>query len=151
MKSLKHIIVSLVFAIGLAVPAANAQDDAPPPPPKPKHHPGAPGGPRGGDMTAPLLKDITLTPEQQTKVNEIKAGAQKQMQALSPEERRAKGREIMQQSSDKIRALLTAEQQATFDANKKAMQHRAAEKGGNKGGKDKGGKKDKGASEPKAE
>lgn len=122
MKSLKYIIVSLVLAIGFAAPSVNAQDA------------GSSARPGRGDMYAPLLKGITLTAEQQTKVDAIKADAQKQAQGLSQEERRTKGREIMTASSDKIRATLTADQQKIFDANRKEIDsRRGSGKGGDKG------------------
>ncbi|MDF9832390.1 protein CpxP [Ereboglobus sp. PH5-5] len=124
MKSFKYVIVSLVLALGFAAPAMFAQD----------------AGPKGkqgqrGDMNAALLKDITLTADQKTKVDAIRAEARKQTQALPKEERRsAKGRKIMQDANGKIREVLTPEQQKTFDANQKAMQER---RGGGKN-RDKG-------------
>ena len=127
MKSIKYVIVSLVLALGFAVPSMNAQDGAP----KAKHDQRG-----GGDMYASLLKGITLTAEQQTKIDAIKSEAHAKMQGLSQEERRGKAREIMEDTSKKIRDVLTSEQQATFDANRKAF---ASQRGG-KGGGDKGGK-----------
>ena len=144
-KKLKYIIISTVLALGFALPAINAQDAAP------KARQNQRGENRGGrDMTGPLLKDITLTAEQQAKVNEINADAEKQRQALAQEERRGKGMEIMQNRNAKIREVLTPEQQKTFDANLKEMQARMGER--NKGGKgDKGGRPGQGKKQPKAD
>lgn len=132
MKSLKYVIVSLVLALGFAAPAVNAQDAAPKSGKQGRERP---------DVAAAWLKDITLTADQQTKVDAIKSAGQKQLQGLPQEERRAKAREVMQDSQKKIREVLTADQQAKFDANVKAAQQRGGGKGdkGGKGG-DKGGK-----------
>jgi Spy/CpxP family protein refolding chaperone len=139
MKSLKYVIVSLVLAFGFAVPAANAQDAAP----------RAKQGQGRGDWGARLMQGITLTADQQAAVKTIREDTQKQMQALPQEERRAKGREIMQESNKKVRDVLTPEQQKIYDENLEKMPQRGgkgAGKGGDKGGK--GGKATKaGASE----
>lgn len=129
MKSLKYIVATLVLALGFAAPAMNAQDAAP------KSRQNRP------DMTAIWLKGITLTADQQAKVDAIKADTQKQIQGLAQEDRRAKGREIAQSSQKKIRAVLTEDQQAKFDENVKAAQQRNPGAGKNKGsGKGKDGK-----------
>jgi len=157
MKALKHIIVITTLALGVAAPAAIAQDSAPG---KGRQHQGpqGPQGPRGGfDMTTPLLKGITLTDDQQKKVDAIKADMQKQRESfasLAPEERMSKGRELMQSTQGKIRAVLTADQQKTFDQNVKEMQSRFQGKGapgskGPPGGKS--GRGGKGGGAPKAD
>jgi Spy/CpxP family protein refolding chaperone len=124
MKSLKYVIVSLVLALSFAAPAVNAQDAAPK----------ANQGQGRGEWGARLMQGITLTADQQAAVNTIREDARKQMQTLPREERRAKGREIMQESNKKIRDVLTSEQQKTYDENLKKMQQRF-DNGGDKGGK----------------
>jgi Spy/CpxP family protein refolding chaperone len=148
MKTHTCAIVAAILALGVAAPAASAQDGAPG---KGRQHQGPRDGARP-DMTAPLLKGITLSAEQQKKVDAINADMHKQIQALSPEERRTQMREIMQTRSGKVREVLTADQQKVFDQNVKAMQGRFQGKGGPGGkgppgkappGKGKGGKKPK--------
>jgi len=136
MKALKYITVSAILALGIAAPAASAQDDAAPG--KGKQQQSQRSG-RGFDMTAPLLKGITLTDDQQTKVDAIKADAQKQRAALAPEDIRTKGRELMQDTQAKLRAVLTADQQKVFDQNLKDLQSRFQGKGGPGGPGGKGG------------
>jgi len=141
MKALKYAIVTAILTLGIAAPAVSAQDNATAPG-KGRQHQG-PQGPRAGhgsDMATPLLKGITLTDDQQKKVEAINADFQKQVQALTPEERRTKGREIMQTRTDKVRAVLTADQQKVFDQNVKDMQSRFQGKGGPGGRGAKGGK-----------
>ena len=146
MKALRHIIIPAILALGIAVTAASAQ------PAPGKGRPGQQQGPRGGhgpEMASPLLKGITLTAEQQAKVDAIHADIQKQIQALTPEERRSpKAREIMESRTSKVRAVLTEEQQKIFDKNLKEMQSRFQGKG-TPGGK--GGKGAKGGGAPKAD
>ena len=150
MKALKYTIVSAILALGIAAPVARAQDDAHA---KGKQQQGQHGS-RGFDMTAPLLKGITLTDDQQAKVDTIKADAQKQRAALAPEDMRTKGRELMQDTQTKLRAVLTADQQKVFDQNLKDMQARFQGKGG-PGGKGapggRGSKGGKGGGAPKAD
>ena len=139
MKALKYIIVTATLALGLAASAASTQDSAPG---KGRQHQG-PQGSRGSfDMITPLLRGITLTDEQQKKVDAIKADIQKQRESLAslaPEERMTKGRELMQSTQGKVRAVLTEEQQKTFDQNVKDMQSRLQGKGGPGGPGGKGG------------
>lgn len=58
----------------------------------------------------------SLTDDQKGKIKEIYAKAAEKMQGLSQEERREKMMEIMQESGKEIRAVLTPEQQAKYDA-----------------------------------
>jgi len=142
MKSLKYAIVSAILALGIAAPVVSAQEDGAA---KAKHSQGG----KHGDMTAQMLRGITLTADQQKQVDAIKADAQKQMSALAPEDMRTKGAAIRKDVVTKIRAVLTDEQKATFDANTKSAR---GGKGGGDSSKGAPGKGDKGGKgkKPKA-
>lgn len=58
----------------------------------------------------------TLTAEQKTKIKNIVAKTQDAMKALPKEERKEKGAPLQKKQRDDVRAVLTAEQQAKFDA-----------------------------------
>ncbi len=106
----------LVCAVALGAMAAfsvlNAQDQ--------KKGRGGPGG-RGGMMTAEqrierLEQAVgNLTGDQKAKIKDIYAKAQEKMQGLSQDERREKGMEILRESGQQVRAVLTAEQQKKYD------------------------------------
>jgi Spy/CpxP family protein refolding chaperone len=79
-----------------------------------------------GNMTAMLLKDITLTPAQQAKSDSIQAKYREQMQALragggDQQEMRSKGRELQEKQRDEIKAILTDDQKKVFDKNVEDM------------------------------
>ena len=83
---------------------------------------------RGGrpNMSAMLLKDITLTPPQQAKVDSIQTKYREQMQALRAEggdrdAMRQKNRDLMMKQSDEIKAVLTDDQKKVFDKNMEDM------------------------------
>jgi periplasmic protein CpxP/Spy len=88
--------------------------------------------PRGGgqNMGAMLFQGITLTADQQTKVDSITKKYQadrmaiRQDQSLDQDARRAKGRELMTKQNDELKALLTDEQKKVFDKNVADMQAR---------------------------
>jgi Spy/CpxP family protein refolding chaperone len=69
-----------------------------------------------------LSETLSLTQEQKDQITAIIKGNAPQRQAimndasLTPEDRRAKMRELMKGTPPKIRALLTTEQQQKFDA-----------------------------------
>lgn len=65
---------------------------------------------------AAIDEAVKLTAEQKPKVTAILTKASADMQALSQEERREKGRAINETANKDIRALLTPEQQTKFDA-----------------------------------
>jgi Spy/CpxP family protein refolding chaperone len=92
---------------------------------------------RGGRGMAMLFEGITLTDAQQTKVDSISAKYRAERQKMMPtgmgggppdESMRAKMTEMMNKQNAEIRAVLTPEQQKTFDANvekrKQMMQQR---------------------------
>jgi Spy/CpxP family protein refolding chaperone len=84
---------------------------------------GGGGGGRGGrgGMTAEarvtaLDQAVALTADQKTKITAIYTKLQEKIQAIPQEERFAKMQELNQAASKEVRALLTPEQQAKFDA-----------------------------------
>ena len=93
------------------------------------------GGGRGNQM-AMLMQGITLTPEQQVKVDSITAkyGAARrelmQDQSMDQDARRAKGREMMTKQNDEVKAVLTDEQKKVYEKNVADMQARMQQGGG---------------------
>ena len=119
MKNPIKLALSLL-ALGCAVasPALRAQENKTPPPAG-----GGQGrGPGGRGMMTPeqriemLDKAVTLTAEQKTKIAAIYKDSAEKMKALAPEDGREKRMEMMKATQDAVRATLTAEQQAKFDA-----------------------------------
>lgn len=101
----------------------------------------AQGGPGQGGFAARrmqrLLQGITLTPEQQTKVDSITARYAAQMPAFTPgappdSATRAKMRDLNQKQDGEVRALLTTDQQKLWDANVEAMRNRMQRPPGNR-------------------
>ena len=90
----------------------------------------------GGDPNAMLLQGITLSAEQQAKVDTLGAKARADMQAmradttLAQDARRAKGMEMRTKQYEAIKALLTEEQKKVFDKNLADMQARMQQGGG---------------------
>lgn len=84
----------------------------------------------GGNRMAALLQGITLTAEQQVKVDSIAkkyADARQAMmqdQSVDQDTRRAKMREAMTKQTDEIKAVLTDEQKKVFEKNVGEMQAR---------------------------
>ena len=93
---------------------------------------------RGGGMGGMLLKDITLTDAQKAQIKTIREKyvpkqleLRKAVQATGapPDEAtRAKMTELQTQQSTEIRAILTADQQKTFDHNLHEMKERMDER-----------------------
>lgn len=78
------------------------------------------------NMSAMMLKDITLSPAQQAKVDSINAKYRDQMMALRNEggDREAmmqKRRDLMEKQRDEIKAVLTDDQKKVFDKNVEDM------------------------------
>jgi Spy/CpxP family protein refolding chaperone len=109
-----------------------AQDTPPAPPQGPP--PGGGMGARGAEMEQRqldmLTKRLNLTPDQVTQVKAIDADTAKQAQAiradtsLSQDDRRAKMMDIHKASTDKIRSILTPDQQTKYDALQAEMKQR---------------------------
>ena len=129
MKKLQLVAVAAMLAAGSTV--AIAQD------PQPQgQRQGGPGGPGGQNMAAMMFKDITLTADQQVKVDSItkkystERMAIRQDQSLDMDARRAKSRELMTKQNDELKALLTDEQKKVFEKNMADMQARMQQGGG---------------------
>jgi periplasmic protein CpxP/Spy len=126
MKKLQLVAVAAMLAVGSTV--AVAQD------PQPQGQPGR--GPGGQNMGAMLFQGITLTAEQQTKVDSITKKFQaermtiRQDQNLDMDAKRAKSRQLMTKQNDELKALLTDEQKKAFDKNVADMQARMQQGGG---------------------
>ncbi|MBA3657684.1 MAG: hypothetical protein H0W69_10075 [Gemmatimonadaceae bacterium] len=99
---------------------------------------GQEGAPRrsGGMQQQMLMKDITLSAEQQAQIEKINGAAMEEMRALGPMQRggpppdsatRAKRNELRKKQFAEVRKVLTAEQQKTFDANIEELQKRMQE------------------------
>ena len=76
-----------------------------------------------------LFKDITLTPVQQAKIDSIQSHYREQMPSFSPgnppdSATRERVRALFRHEIDDFRAVLTADQQPTFDRNVQAMRER---------------------------
>lgn len=123
MRKLQVVVVAALLVGGSAV--VSAQD------PQPQGQ--RQGGGRGMGM---LMQGITLTTEQQAKVDSINAKYMTERRAIMQDEsldqdaRRAKGRELMGKQRDEIKALLTDEQKKVFDKNVEDMQARMQQGGG---------------------
>ena len=153
----KHCLLVLTLAcLFCAVSSlAIAQDNGPsnqqsPPPEGMPGHGHGPGPGRGqfdpSKRAAALAKQLNLSSDQQSKVEDILKSQQSQMQNLqndssvSPEDRRSKMMDIHKSSNDQIRALLNDDQQKKWDE----MQSRQQEwmQGHHHGGKAPGGSPD---------
>lgn len=115
MKYVRVLLLVLAAAMFVA-PAASAQ--------------GGGGGGRGGRGMQMLMQNITLTAEQQAKVDSVRQKYMTDRQALMPAEggmaamdstARGKMQALTQKQYDDIRAVLTADQQKVFDENRKNM------------------------------
>jgi Spy/CpxP family protein refolding chaperone len=65
-----------------------------------------------------LDETLQLTSDQKQKIKNIWAKQLEEVKDLSPEERRAKGKEALKATRAEVRAVLTPEQQTKFDAMK---------------------------------
>jgi protein CpxP len=97
---------------------------------------------RGGMGMAMLMEGITLSAEQQAKVDSIQKAFQPKMQAVRDEVQNGGDRQAAIQKSQAlntemraaVKGLLTAEQQAAFDKNVTAMEERRRQMQQNRGG-----------------
>jgi Spy/CpxP family protein refolding chaperone len=85
------------------------------------------GGP--GRRMELYFKDITLTPAQQAKVDSIQARYRSERPSFTPgtppdSATREKVRALFQRERDDLRAVLTSDQQKTFDRNVEEMRQR---------------------------
>src|SRR2546423_4874190 len=127
MKAIRIATLVAALCVGMTTVAA-AQS------PEPQQGQGE--GRRGGGMGSWLLKDITLTDAQKAQVKTIRdkyvpqqMELRKQAQAVggAPDEAtRTKMMDLQNKQSAEIRAILTADQQATFDKNLADVKERMA-------------------------
>ena len=116
MKKLQLMFAALLLAA--TTTAASAQDAAPQ------------GRRGGGNPTGMLLQGITLTAEQQAKVDTLTQKYMADMTALradttvAQDARRAKSGEMRTKLFDAIKPILTAEQKTIFEKNLADMQAR---------------------------
>jgi len=115
----------ILLAVGLISIAATAQDSpangqqSPPMNGNGHYHHGGPPDP--AQRTQELTKQLKLTSDQQTKVQDILTSERSQMESLrqdtstSQQDRRAKMMDIHKTSNAQIRALLDSDQQKKFD------------------------------------
>jgi Spy/CpxP family protein refolding chaperone len=126
----RMIMVPLV-ALAVSATAAHAQQQPAPPPPAGQGQGGGGGmgrGQGGGQrrMQA-LMQGITLTPAQQASVDSLTTAFRAKMPAFTPgtppdSATRAQMMQVSQQRDAAIRAVLTPEQQHTWDTNMVAVQ-----------------------------
>lgn len=89
----------------------------------------------GGDPSAMLLQGITLSADQQTKVDSLGKKMMTEMQVLRADStvdmdtRRAKSREMRNKQFEAIKTVLTDEQKKVFDKNLADMQARMQQGG----------------------
>ena len=124
MKKVRMAILVATMALGTAT-VARAQD------------PQQQGGRGGRNQMTMLMNGITLTADQQTKIDAVAKKYQDQMQALRTEAETgdrqaamAKRRELMTKQADEVKALLTDDQKKVFDKNYEEMRTRMQNRGG---------------------
>jgi Spy/CpxP family protein refolding chaperone len=123
MKKLQFALVAAMLVGGTTVAAAQ---DA------------QPQGRQGGrpNMMAMLMTGITLTADQQVKVDSINKkfddarATLRADQSLEMDARRAKGRELQTKQADEVKALLTADQKMVFEKNQADAAARMQQGGG---------------------
>jgi Spy/CpxP family protein refolding chaperone len=93
-------------------------------------------GRRGGDRMQALFTGITLSADQQSQIQAIRARHQADTQGLDPRNNpddRAKMMQNMQTQIGEVRAILTPDQQTVFDQNVAEMRNRAQQRRGGPG------------------
>jgi protein CpxP len=136
--------VVMLCSSGLVMSAAIAQQNAAPPPPDGQQQ-GAPpdgqmqGGRRGMDperRVQMLQRRLELNDSQTAQIRQIFTESHAQMEtirsnaSLAPEDRRAQMMTLHQGEQSRIRAVLTPDQQAKYDALQARMRERRGEDGG---------------------
>jgi Spy/CpxP family protein refolding chaperone len=127
MKAIRIATLAIALCVGMTSVAA-AQGAEPP----------QQGQGRGGGMGGTLLKDINLTDAQKAQVKTIRDKYVPQLQELRkasqavggpPDEAtRTKMMDIQSKQAAEIRAILTADQQTTFDKNLAELKSRMGER-----------------------
>ena len=103
MKHLKVLLTALALGVAASAPL-QAQE-----------------GKKGGMSPDQYVERVeqavgTLTADQKTKIKNIVAKTQDDMKALPKEERKEKGAPLQKKQREDVRAVLTADQKAKFDA-----------------------------------
>ena len=136
MSWIRYAVAGLALCAGASV--ASAQGGPPagaPPQGGMQGMQGGPGG-RGGRGMQALFEGVTLTADQQTKVDAINTKYRSEMQTLMPngmqggppdEGTRKKMDEIREKQIHEIHELLTGDQKKVFDANVEAQKKRREE------------------------
>ena len=137
--------VVVLCGAGLSLGAAVAQQETAPPPPPDQQQQGPPpngqmqGGHRGMDpekRVEMMQQRLNLNDSQTAQVRQIFREAHGQMESirsnasLAPEDRRAQMMTLHQGEQARIRAVLTPDQQAKFDAMQARMRERRGDEGG---------------------
>lgn len=124
----RMIMVPLV-ALAVSATAAHAQQQPASPPPAGQGQGGGMGRGQGGGQRRmqALMQGITLTPAQQTTVDSITTAFRAKMPAFTPgtppdSATRAQMMQVGQQRDAAIRAVLTPDQQRTWDTNMQTVQ-----------------------------
>ena len=113
------VIVLTLLVFVTATPLLRA-DDTPSEPPARERGPGGPGGPK--ERLLKMAEHLGLTAEQKEKVGAIlkeqmeQGRAIREDESLTQEQRREKMQAFGKATREKIRAVLTPEQQVKFDA-----------------------------------
>lgn len=108
----KYLVVALGAAL-LALPALKAQDG-----------PGEGRRERPGQMGERMIEELGLNADQQAKIKAINEAEKAEMKALSPEDRKATGREIRKKYMEQRQAVMTPEQRAKADKMRDGMEKR---------------------------
>ena len=127
-KNSRLLLLTLGASLGLTA-LLRAEDPAPAAPAAPPDAPRHERGDRMQKMREHMIKELGLTTEQQSKWTEIDQQQKAATDKLAPEDRRTKGRELMQQFDTQRRATLTPEQQAKFDAMRAKQKERMKGRG----------------------
>lgn len=132
-------VLSLAVALGACASSSqNTSTVTPAGQPAPSRAPGGAGGPGGGGFGARademLFKDITLSTDQRTRIDSIRASYRAQMEQLRQSGGdRSQMRPLMEKQQADIRAVLTPDQQTVYDKNVADMRARMQQGGGRRG------------------
>ncbi len=116
MTKIKLIALTIAGALSLGTIGLYAEENG-----KGEHPFGHHGGGDHGFGIEHLTKELDLTADQQAKIQPIVDAAKPQIKAIH-EDAMQKIRAIMESAGAQIRPILNAQQQAKFDAEKKAHQ-----------------------------
>jgi Spy/CpxP family protein refolding chaperone len=141
MKLNKTLALTALMAGGLFAASTLQAQDATNTPPAGEHHggPGGPGGMRGRPNADMIAKELGLTDDQKAQVKAAIEDTQSKMKALrddtslSPEDKKAKFKEIRDANMAKMKEILTPEQFTKWQSHM-PKGHGPGGPGGDKGG-----------------